>query len=88
MPVRAGVSETVSGPSPVRVSIVDTIGRPFKGTFVRGMMAMKMQVKIERVRGYPDEARMFPVTSFMTRSPNIRRPAIAIKKSRMYCKTV
>lgn len=87
-PVRWGVGGTVGEEvlRPRRTSMVDIIGRPFRGTFVKGMMAMKMQIRTLSVLRYPEFPIMFAVTSSLTLSPNIRSPATAVAASSRYVK--
>lgn len=49
--MRTGVAERDWASSPRITSMVETIGRALRGTFVRGMMAMKIERRTERVRG-------------------------------------
>lgn len=50
-----------------------------------GMIAMQMTMNTDSHFGYPSVRKMFAVTSSRMRSPNIRRPATAIARSRKYC---
>jgi len=50
-PVREWWSCTARASRPVSTSMVLTIGRAFKGSFVRGIMAMKILMNNERALG-------------------------------------
>lgn len=86
--MRAGESEIEAGSRPVNTSMVETIGRALRGTLVSGMIAMKMLIRMERLRGYPEVLMMFAVISSMTPSPNINIPATAVAQSRRYYQAV
>jgi len=50
-PVKEGWSGAVRASRPVSISIVLTIGRAFRGSFVMGIMAMKILMSNERALG-------------------------------------
>ena len=76
--------ERVCASRPEKSSIVETMGRALRGTFVSGIIAMKMLMRMERARGYPDVPMILDVISSLTSSPNMRIPATAVDKSRRY----
>lgn len=50
-PTRDSLSDTARESSPEKTSIVETMGRALRGTLVKGMIAMKMDIMTERTRG-------------------------------------
>jgi hypothetical protein len=83
-PMREELSDTTRASRPVSASIVLTIGRAFRGSFVRGITAMKILMSNESALGYPDVSRIFAVISSLTASPNMRIPATAVAASNRY----
>lgn len=86
IPTRAELSEIARGSRPAKTSIVLTMGRAFKGSFVNGIMAIRMLMKTALPLGYPLVPIMFEVISSITSSPNMRIPATAVAASNIYVK--
>lgn len=57
---------------PVRTSMVEKMGRAFRGSLVSGIMAMKMVKRTDRAWGYPGVPIRLDVISSITPSPNMR----------------
>lgn len=71
-PINVSLSGTTRASRPISASIVATIGLAFKGSFVRGMMAMKTQSMTVNDCGYPAVPIRLEVTESRTPSPYMR----------------